>query len=144
SREPLHLAVEYEYPVNPLAEPEATAFFSERARAVKPDFAEDAAVLEICQRVDCLPLALELAAVSVKCLSTEEVLQRLEKRLPLLTGGPRDAPERQRTLRATIGWSYELLEPDEQRAFIALAVFAGGYTLEAAGRGCEVELGGGG
>jgi predicted ATPase/DNA-binding SARP family transcriptional activator len=140
SREPLHLAVEYEYPVNPLAEPEATAFFSERARAVKPDFAEDAAVLEICQRVDCLPLALELAAVRVKSLSTEELLQRLEKRLPLLTGGPRDAPERQRTLRATIGWSYELLEPDEQRAFIALAVFAGGYTLEAAERVCEVDL----
>jgi predicted ATPase/DNA-binding SARP family transcriptional activator len=140
SREPLHLALEREYPVYPLAKSEATAFFSERARAVKPDFAEDAVVPEICQRLDCLPLALELAAVRVKALSTEDLLRRLERRLPLLTGGPRDAPERQRTLRATIGWSYELLESDEQRLFTDLAVFAGGCTLEAAERVCEADL----
>jgi len=140
SREPLHLGLEHEYAVDPLAEPEATALFSERARAVKPDFGDDAAVLEICQRLDCLPLALELAAVRVKALSTEDLLLRLETRLPLLTGGPRDAPERQRTLRATIGWSYELLGSDEQRLFTDLAVFAGGCTLEAAERVCEADL----
>jgi predicted ATPase len=140
SREPLHLALEHEYPVYPLAEPEAVALFGERARAVKPDFAEDAAVLEICQRLDCLPLALELAAVRVKALSTADLLRRLERRLPLLTGGPRDAPERQRTLRAAIGWSYELLEPDEQRLFTDLAVFAGAYTLEAAERICLADV----
>jgi predicted ATPase/DNA-binding SARP family transcriptional activator len=140
SREPLHLGVEHEYPVYPLAESEATAFFSERARAVKPDFEEDTTVLEICQRLDCLPLALELAAVRVKALSAEDLLLRLERRLPLLTGGPRDAPERQRTLRATISWSYELLEFDEQRLFTDLAVFAGGHTLEAAERVCQADL----
>jgi predicted ATPase/DNA-binding SARP family transcriptional activator len=140
SREPLHLALEHEYPVHPLAEIEATAFFSERARIVKPDFVEDANVLEICRRLDCLPLALELAAVRVKALSTQDLLRRLGRRLPLLTGGPRDAPERQRTLRATIAWSYELLESQEQRLFADLAVFAGAYTLEAAERVCDAEV----
>src|SRR5262245_12523165 len=140
SREPLHLALEREYPVSPLAEAEATAFFTERARTVKPDFAEDGNVLEICRRLDCLPLALELAAVRVKALSTQALLQRLGRRLPLLTGGPRDAPERQRTLRATIAWSYELLEPREQRLFADLAVFAGGHTLEAAERICDADV----
>jgi predicted ATPase/DNA-binding SARP family transcriptional activator len=140
SREPLHLAVEREHPVYPLDEPEAVALFSERARAVKPDFAEDDTVLEICHRLDCLPLALELAAVRVKALSTADLLRRLEKRLPMLTGGPRDAPERQRTLRATIAWSYELLAPDEQRLFAGLAVFTGGCTLEAAEQICQADV----
>jgi predicted ATPase len=140
SREPLHLAPEHEYPVHPLAEAEAVAFFSERARAVKPDFGEDATVLEICQRLDCLPLALELAAVRVKALSAQELLRRLEKRLPLLTGGPRDAPERQRTLRATIGWSHDLLGSEEQGLFANLAVFVGGNTLEAAERVCGADV----
>jgi predicted ATPase/DNA-binding SARP family transcriptional activator len=140
SREPLHLAAEHEYPVAPLREPEAVDFFSERARAVKPDFREDEVVPEICLRLDCLPLALELAAARVKALSTEDLLQRLDKRLPLLTGGPRDAPERQRTLRATIGWSYELLAPDEQRLFAGLAIFVGGCTLEAAEDVCRAEV----
>jgi predicted ATPase/class 3 adenylate cyclase len=140
SREPLHLSAEHEYAVPPLSEREAVALFGERARAVRPDFVEDQAVGEICRRLDCLPLALELAAARVKVLPTEELLQRLDRRLPLLTGGPRDAPQRQRTLRATIAWSYELLTADEQRVFANLAVFAGGCNLEAAEDVCETDL----
>jgi predicted ATPase/class 3 adenylate cyclase len=140
SRERLHVAAEYEYPVVPLSEREAVALFSERARAAKPDFTDDGAVVEICRRLDCLPLALELAAPLVKALSAAELLKRLDKRLPILTGGPRDAPERQQNLRATIAWSYELLTPDEQRAFARLAVFAGGCTLEAAEEVCEATF----
>ena len=140
SREPLHLGAEYEYPVAPLREREAVALFIERATATKPDFTDDGAVVEICRRLDCLPLALELAAARIKALSAAELLKRLDKRLPLLTGGSRDAPERQRTLRATIAWSYELLAPDEQRAFSRLAVFAGGCTLDAAEEACQADL----
>ena len=140
SREPLHLALENEYPVHPFRESDAIVFFTERARAVKPDFQEDANVLAICRRLDCLPLALELAAVRTKALSTESLLRRLERRLPLLTGGPRDAPERQRTLRAAISWSYELLEEEERDVFSRLAVFAGDYTLEAAEYVCDADV----
>jgi predicted ATPase len=140
SREPLHLAAEREYPVPPLREREAVTLFGERARAVKPDFADDDVTLEICRRLDCLPLALELAAARAKTLSTEDLLRRLDRRLPLLTGGPRDAPERQRTLRATISWSYELLTPDAERLFAGLAVFAGGCTLEAAEEVCQTDV----
>jgi predicted ATPase len=140
SREALHIAAEHEYPVAPLHEREAVALFVERAAAAKPDFTEDAAVVEICRRLDCLPLALELAAARVKALSTEQLLGRLDRRLPMLTGGPRDAPERQQTLRATIAWSYELLTADEQRAFARLAVFAGGCTLEAAEEVCQAPF----
>jgi predicted ATPase/class 3 adenylate cyclase len=140
SREPLHVAAEHEYAVPPLREAEAVALFGERARAVKHGWADDDAALAICQRLDCLPLALELAAARVKLLSTDELFQRLAQRLPLLTGGPRDAPERQRTLRATIAWSYELLTADEQRVFARLASFVGGCTLEAAEEVCETEL----
>jgi tetratricopeptide (TPR) repeat protein len=110
--------------------------FIARAQAVKPDFAIDndnaPAVAEICHRLDGLPLAIELAAARVRMLPPEAMLHRLEKRLPLLAGGARDAPERQRTLRKTIAWSYDLLEPEEQRLFHRLAVVAGGCTLEAA------------
>jgi non-specific serine/threonine protein kinase len=140
SREPLHIAAEHEYAVPPLREPEAVELFGERARAVKHDWADVDSALAICQRLDCLPLALELAAARVKALSTDELFQRLARRLPLLTGGPRDAPERQRTLRATIAWSYELLTPDEQRVFAGLSVFVGGCTLEAAEEVCETDL----
>ena len=111
SREALHIGAEHEYPVAPLHEREAVSLFIERATAAKPDFVEDEAVVEICRRLDCLPLALELAAARVKALSTEQLLSRLDRRLPMLTGGPRDAPERQQTLRATIAWSYDLLAP---------------------------------
>jgi predicted ATPase/DNA-binding SARP family transcriptional activator len=140
SREPLHLGAEYEYPVAPLREREAVALFMERASAAKPDFTDDGTVGDICRRLDCLPLALELAAARVKALSAAELLKRLDRRLPILTGGSRDAPERQRTLRATIAWSYELLAADEQRAFARLALFAGGCTLEAAEQACEAGL----
>lgn len=140
SREPLHLAGEQQYPVAPLHEAEAVALFSERARAARPDYVQDATALEICRRLDCLPLAIELAAARVKALSGEELLRRLDRTLPLLTGGPRDAPERQRTLRATIEWSHELLTPDERRVFARLAIFAGGCSLEAAEEVCEAEL----
>ena len=95
---------------------------------------------EICRRLDDLPLALELAASWVKALSTEQILSRLERRLPLLTGGSRDAPERQRTLRATIEWSHDLLSAEEQRLFADLSVFAGGCTLDAAEAVCGAEL----
>jgi predicted ATPase len=131
SREPLHVIGEQEYPVPPLAHQEGVGFFLARARAVAPGFDPDESVGEVCRRLDDLPLALELAAARVKALTTEQILERLEQRLPLLTGGARDVPERQRTLRATIEWSYELLSADEQQLFAKLGVFRGGCTLEA-------------
>src|SRR6266849_219707 len=108
SREPLHVSGEQEYPVPPLVHEEGVGFFLARARAVDPGFEADDAVSEICRRLDDLPLALELAAARVKALTSAQILERLEQRLPLLTGGSRDVPERQRTLRATIEWSHEL------------------------------------
>jgi predicted ATPase/class 3 adenylate cyclase len=140
SREPLHLTGEQEYPVPPFAHEEGVSFFLARARAVKPDFQESESVSEICRRLDELPLALELAAARVKALSPAQILSRLEQRLPLLTGGARDLPERQRTLRATIEWSYELLPPDARRLFACLSVFAGGCTLEAVDEVCVADL----
>ena len=131
SREPLHITGEQQYPVSPLVREEGVALFLARARAVKPSFQADAAVAEICRRLDDLPLALELAAARVKTLSPAQMLARLERRLPFLTGGARDLPERQRTLRAAIEWSHDLLTPDEQRLFARLAVFRGGCTLDA-------------
>ena len=123
-----------------LSQYDAVALFVERARAVKADFAvTDAnapAVAEICVRLDGLPLAIELAAARAKLLSPQALLARLEQRFDLLTGGPRDQPARQQTLRATIDWSYGLLGPDEQTLFARLAVFAGGCTLEAAEAVC--------
>jgi predicted ATPase/predicted nucleic acid-binding protein len=136
SREPLHLAGEREYVVPTLAENEAVALFRLRAHAAEPE----PAVRAICRRLDCLPLAVELAAARTKLLPPEALLQRLEKRLPLLTGGPRDAPERQRTLEATIAWSYDLLGEGEQRLFARLSVFAGGCTLDAAEQVCHADL----
>ncbi len=132
SREPLRVTGEQEYAVPPLAQDEGIDFFVSRARGVRPAFEPDDAVPEICRRLDDLPLALELAAARVKALSAAQILERLEQRLPLLTGGARDLPERQRTLRATIEWSYELLGPEERDLFARLAVFRSGCTLEAA------------
>lgn len=149
SREPLHLSGEHEYLVRPLPIPrpandgsldkllenDAVALFVQRAQAVVTNFqlTEDnaAAVAGICRRLDGLPLALELAAARVKLFTPSQLLARLERRLGLLTGGPRDLPARQHTLRDTIDWSYHLLNPDEQRLFARLGVFAGGRSLEA-------------
>jgi predicted ATPase/serine/threonine protein kinase len=150
SQSPLHIYGEQEFQVPPLALPDpsrrdpvellsecpAVALFVQRARAVKPGFAlkEDnaAAVIEICARLDGLPLAIELAAARVKILTPAAILGRLESRLRLLTGGALDLPERQQTLRRAMDWSYELLTGEEQKLFRRLAVFVGGFTLEAA------------
>ena len=99
---------------------------------MQQDFQPDENVLPICRRVDHLPLALELAAARVKALTTGQILERLDRSLPLLTGGARDAPERQRTLRGAIAWSYDLLLPEEQRVFAGLGIFSGDFSLEAA------------
>lgn len=145
SREPLHLAAEREYPVPTLSQVEAIDLFVARARAVRPAFDPDAdsqrdAIDQICTRLDRLPLAIELAAARVKLLPPVKLLKRLEQRLSLLTSGPRDAPERQRTLRATIAWSHDLLSEDERQLFERLAIFSGGCTLEAAESVCDADL----
>jgi non-specific serine/threonine protein kinase len=154
SREPLHLSWEHVWPVSPLALPApdaladrgliaqspAVALFVERARARTPDFAlteENARlVADICIRLDGLPLAIELAAARVLLLPLGAIQARLQQRLQLLTGGPRDAPVRHHTLRAAITWSYDLLDKAEQAVFRRLAVFVGGFTLKAAAAVC--------
>jgi predicted ATPase/class 3 adenylate cyclase/DNA-binding CsgD family transcriptional regulator len=150
SRAPLHLAGEQEYPVAPLelADPDPTisvdqlraigsvALFVERARAVRPDFvlteSNVQAISKICRRLDGLPLAIELAAARSKVISAEMLLRRLENRLPALAIGPADAPARQRTVQATISWSYDLLGSSERRTFARLGIFVGGFSLAAA------------
>jgi predicted ATPase/class 3 adenylate cyclase len=140
SRERLHLAGEQEYPVPPLTREEGVRFFVARAQSIEPTFAADDVVSEICRRLDDLPLALELAAARVKALSSEQLLARLDERLPLLTGGARDLPERQQTLRAAIEWSHELLVPAEKDLFARLAIFRGGSTLDAAEDVVDADL----
>jgi predicted ATPase/DNA-binding SARP family transcriptional activator len=145
SRAPLHLAAEREYNVQPLdVLDDALAIFVARARAADPSFVLDEAnrdtVARICETVESLPLALELAAARVRVLTPEQLLLRLGEPLAVLAGGGRDAPARQQTLRATIDWSYELLDPDAQRLLARLAVFAGGCTLEAAESVCDATL----
>jgi len=150
SRVRLGLRGEREYPVPPLALPDlrrlpsldqmaqydAVRLFVERAVEAQPAFAvtnaNAPAVAGICHRLDGLPLAIELAAARIRMLPPQAMLARLQSRLPLLTGGARDLPERQRTLRGAIAWSYDLLTSDEQALFRRLSVFAGGFTLEAA------------
>lgn len=149
SRTPLRLRGEHRLDVLPLGVPEAShadskrlsrypavALFVERARAVQPDFAvtnENARVVaEVCQRLDGLPLAIELAAVRLRLLAPADLRSRLARRFEVLRGGTRDLPERQQTLRRTIDWSYDLLDEPSRRVFRRLAVFAGGATLEAA------------
>jgi predicted ATPase/class 3 adenylate cyclase len=150
SREPLHVQGESIYPLAPLATPDAyvslkrvaleqfaaARLFIERAVAAQPAFQvsdENAmAVAGICQRLDGIPLALELAAARVRVLSVEQISTRLSDRFLLLTGGDRTALPRQQTLRALIDWSYDLLTESERLLFRRLAVFAGGFTLEAA------------
>ncbi len=140
SREPLQVDSEQRYPVEPLRDDDAAVLFTERARAVAPAFVPAAAVGEICRRLDGLPLAIELAAARVALMDPDELLTRLGRRLPLLTTRSRDAPARQRTLRATIEWSYDLLEPTEQQLFPRLAVFRGSFSLEAAEAVCGADL----
>ena len=140
SRASLHVAGEQEYPVAPLSEADAVTLFTERARAVDPGFEPDADVPVICRRLDGLPLAVELAAARVRALPPARIVDRLARALPLLTGGARDAPDRQRTLRATIEWSYGLLDEAEQRILDALSLFAGSFSLEAAEEVCGAEL----
>ncbi len=158
SRAALHVSGERAYPVSPLSLPDAAAttpeaalataavrLFASRAEAGDPDFTVSAAnasvVTAICRKLDGLPLALELAAARIRHLPPAALLTLLEARLPILTGGPRDQPERLRTMRGAIAWSDDLLDPDEQALFHALGVFVGGCTLAAAervgGRGTE-------
>src|SRR5262249_22027586 len=115
-----------------LAEVPAVALFVRRAREVSQDFVltDDNArdVAEICRRLDGLPLALELAAAHINVLPPQALLSRLSRRLPLLTRGARDLPDRQQTLRDTIAWSYDLLEPGERRMFRCLSVFGGSLS----------------
>lgn len=135
-RAPLRLRAEHEHPVPPLSRYPAMELFVARARTVCPDFepAETghAAIAAICARLDGLPLAIELAAARVKLLSPTQILTRLERSLNLLDQGARDLPPRHRTLRGTIDWSYRLLTDPERRLFRRLAVFAGGWTADAA------------
>ena len=140
SREPLRLAGEQQYEIEPLPGDDAVELFVSRARLLQRGFEPDEHVREICDRLDGLPLAVELAAARVRLLEPAALLARLEQRLDLLANRARDAPERQRTLTATIAWSYDLLEPDEQALFGRLAVFAGGWTLDAAEHVCGAEL----
>jgi predicted ATPase/class 3 adenylate cyclase len=140
SRAVLRIAGEHEYQVDPLPLTDAVRLFAERARAIVPTFEPDAAVEEICRRLDGLPLAIELAAARVRIFEPEDLLARLDQRLPLLTGGARDAPERQRTLRAAIEWSYDLLDREEQRLFARLAVFAGSFDVAAVEAVCEAPF----
>jgi predicted ATPase/class 3 adenylate cyclase len=149
SRVPLNVRGEWEYPVRPLALPDATEthspdgllrysavrLFTDRARAIRADFAltesNGPVIAEICRKLDGLPLAIELAASRSRILSPEAMLPRLERSLKLLTGGPIDLPARQQTLRAAIAWSHDLLTHDEQRLFRILSAFSGGCTFRA-------------
>jgi len=157
SRAALHVRDEHEFPVPPLALPDnrakpsleilaqcsAIALFVQRAAAVKPNFAlteENAPIIaEICLRLDGLPLAIELAAARIKLLSPAAMRSRLASSLQLLTGGARDLPARQQTLRQAIDWSYDLLSEPEQRLFRRLSVFLGGCTLEAVESVCDTK-----
>jgi predicted ATPase/class 3 adenylate cyclase len=139
SRLPLRLSSEYELAVPPLTEKDALELFVEGARALRPTFEPDEAALGICRRLDCMPLALKLAAARLKHLTASGLLSRLDRSLDLLTGGARDLPERQQTLRATIEWSYRLLSPAERQLFDRLAVFAGRAPLEQAEIVCAIE-----
>ena len=133
SRVPLRLSGEHEYSVPPLPLAESVALFAARARAIDPAFVVDDAsagtVERICVRLDGLPLAIELAAARIRTLPLPALEQRLDKALDVLVGGARDLPTRQQTLRATLDWSFTLLDTEAQKLFVSLAVFAGGFGL---------------
>ena len=139
SRELLRVPGEQAYPVPPLEPEDGTELFVARARAALPSFVASDMVPELCARLENLPLALELAAARVRVLSPEQLVERLSQRLDLLKAG-RGVDPRQQTLRATIEWSHELLNDDEQRLFARLAVFVGGCTLESAEAVCDADL----
>ncbi|HEX2180310.1 MAG TPA: tetratricopeptide repeat protein, partial [Actinomycetota bacterium] len=157
SRAPLRISAEQEYPVPPMSLPapetladpkllessEAVRLFLQRARAVRPNFTlterNAREIVEICTRLDGLPLALELAAARIRTLEPHEVARRLNRTLNLLTGGPRDLPARQQTLRNTIAWSYELLDEPLRDLFCRLGVFEGGFSLAAAEAVCRED-----
>jgi predicted ATPase len=136
SREALRIQAEHEFPVPPLTDADSVAMFAERAASVRPDLRLDESdggiVDRICRRLEGVPLAIELAAARVKLLPPDALLERLDRRLDFLVGGPRDLPERQRALRNTIEWSYDLLDADDQRVFASLGVFVGSFPLAAA------------
>ncbi len=134
SRAPLRLTAEHAYRVQPLADSSAAALFSARVKALRPEWApvdEDGVVEEICARLDGLPLAIELAADRARLLPLPALLQRLQRRLELLSSGPRDLPARHQSLRATLEWSWEVLAPAQRRLLARLGVFEGGASLEA-------------
>ena len=139
TRERLRVAGEQLYAVPTLATADAVELFLSHARSTDPEFADSPAVHELCARLDHLPLALELAAARIGLLTPVQLLDRLGRRLDLLKGG-RDSDPRQRTLRETIAWSYDLLGPEEQQAFARLSVFAGGCTLQAAEEVCRADI----
>jgi predicted ATPase/DNA-binding SARP family transcriptional activator len=144
SRAPLRIAAEREFAVPPLTDEEAAELFISRAQAANASFElseqNATAVAELCSRLEGLPLAIELAAARTKLLSPAILLARLTNRLALLTGGRRDAPQHQQTLRMTFDWSYDLLEPSAQQLFARLSVFSGGCTLDAAETVCDATL----
>ncbi len=154
SRIALQLRGEHEYPIPPLSTPmdmdqplaeileyEAIALFRQQARSVQPQFditeENSAAVVEICRRLDGLPLAIEIAAARIKMLPPEALRKRLDHSLKLLVGGAKDLPDRQKTLRLTIDWSFDLLQAEVRTLFTRLGIFAGGFTLDAAERVCN-------
>jgi predicted ATPase/class 3 adenylate cyclase len=139
SRERLQLSGEHVYPVPQLTAVEGFDLFAARATEIDPGFQASADVEELCSRLDNLPLAIELAAARIAVLQPKQILDRLGSRLDLLKGG-RDADPRQQTLRATIAWSYDLLDPDERELLARFAVFAGGATLDAVEDVCEADL----
>jgi predicted ATPase/DNA-binding SARP family transcriptional activator len=144
SREPLHISGERLYAVPPLDDDDAVTLFVERARdadaSFRLSFENSGAVAEVCERLDGLPLALELAAARVRLLTPAAMLTRLQTGAGFLGEGPRDAPARQRTIRATIEWSYRLLAQPEQALFARLGCFSGGFTIEAAEQVCDATL----
>ena len=140
SRIPLHVSMETEYPLDPLPQGAAVELFLDRAHAVRRSAEPSPEIDEICRRLDCLPLALELAAARLKLLDPAALLDRLDSRLSLLSRGPADLPERHQTLEATIAWSYDLLDPEAQSVFLRLSVFAGSFGIEAAESVAEADL----
>jgi predicted ATPase/class 3 adenylate cyclase len=140
SRMPLHVSMETEYPLDTLPQGAAVELFLDRAHAVRRSAQPSAEVEEICRRLDCLPLALELAAARLRLLDPAALLQRLDSRLSLLTRGPADMPERQQTLEATIAWSYDLLDREAQSVFVRLSVFTRTFDIEAAESVADADL----